>query len=363
MKRILFIVTFAVLALSGYTQHRISGNVSYESVNAVTLDSTTVFLSQNNVVVAQTVTNVYGSYHFDSIFNGTYTITASSIKNWGGVNSSDAYLIMLSFLNMAPLTGLNASAANVDGSGFVNTVDALMASKRFIHAINSFPGGDWAFGSQTVTMNGANIIANIKGLCKGDVDASFNPPTSFVCGGQLVDIRDGQSYSTVQLGSKCWMAQNLNVGSFVYGVGNQENNYVIEKYCYSNILNNCVQFGGMYQWNEMMEYDTIEGIQGICPDGWHLPTDSDWDTIISLYPNVAGTALQVGGASGFNALLGGWVYNCSKFRQMNYQGYYWSSGSYFGFYGWSRMFTLWTNGISHLYKSKDDGMYVRCIKD
>ena len=363
MKKISLLAIMLFLISGCFAQYRISGNVTYKNTNAVTLDSTTVYLSQNNTVLAQTNTNVYGSFHFDSISNGTYTLTATSLKKWGGVNSTDSYLILSYFLNITSLSDENALAANVDGSGYVNTVDALMAAKRFIQAINSFPGGDWAFGSKTVSVNNANVVANIKGLCRGDVDASYNPPTSFTCGGNLVDTRDGQAYPTVQLGNKCWMAKNLNVGTFIYGVGNQENNYIIEKYCYSNITSNCTQFGGMYQWREMMNYDTIEGSQGICPEGWHLPTDGDWDTIIALYPGTAGTALQAGGASGFNALLGGWVYNCSKFRQMNYQGYYWSSGSYWGLYGWARMFTLFTNSISHLYKSKDDGMYVRCIKD
>ncbi len=42
---------------------------------------------------------------------------------------------------------------------------------------------------------------------------------------------------------------------------------------------NCDTYGGLYHWHEMMAYSSIEGTQGICPDGWHLPTDNEWKTL------------------------------------------------------------------------------------
>jgi len=50
----------------------------------------------------------------------------------------------------------------------------------------------------------------------------------------------------------------------------------MEKYCYNSDTNNCTIFGGLYQWDEMMQYNTQQGVQGICPQGWHIPTDEEW---------------------------------------------------------------------------------------
>lgn len=55
-----------------------------------------------------------------------------------------------------------------------------------------------------------------------------------------------------------------------------EDNDTIEKYCYGNNLANCDNYGGLYKWNEMMQYTTQQGAQGICPPGWHIPEDEEW---------------------------------------------------------------------------------------
>ena len=97
----------------------------------------------------------------------------------------------------------------------------------------------------------------------------------FSCGDPLVDIRDGKIYATVEIGSQCWMAENLNIGIRIDGVNDQANNASVEKYCYDDDSNNCDIYGGLYQWDEAMQYVTTEGVQGICPTGWHLPTDDE----------------------------------------------------------------------------------------
>jgi hypothetical protein len=103
------------------------------------------------------------------------------------------------------------------------------------------------------------------------------------CADPLVDIRDGQTYTTVQIGTQCWMKQNLNIGTVIPGANNMTNNSIIEKYCYNNSTANCTTYGGLYQWNEMMQYSITPGVQGICPASWHLPTDSELTIINYLF--------------------------------------------------------------------------------
>ena len=75
------------------------------------------------------------------------------------------------------------------------------------------------------------------------------------------------------------MAQNLNIGTQISGGGYQTDNDLIEKFCYGNNAANCETYGGLYEWNEMMQYTTQEGAQGICPSGWHIPSSAEWTTM------------------------------------------------------------------------------------
>ncbi len=99
------------------------------------------------------------------------------------------------------------------------------------------------------------------------------------CGDILTDTRDSKSYTTVQIGTQCWMAENLNIGTMVNGSVSQTDNSTIEKYCYDDNTTSCDTYGGLYQWDEMMQYVTTESTQGICPTGWHLPTDAEYKTL------------------------------------------------------------------------------------
>jgi uncharacterized protein (TIGR02145 family) len=146
----------------------------------------------------------------------------------------------------------------------------------------------------------------------------LEPVTAFQCGDVLVDPRDGKEYPTVLIGNQCWMARNLDIGELIPGNQNQNDTILIEKYCYNNDPENCEIYGGLYQWNQVMDYTTEEGAQGICPPGWHVPSDNEWKILemelgmSEAHTNLTGfrgagvgTSLKAGGDSGFEALLGG----------------------------------------------------------
>ncbi|HOW24784.1 MAG TPA: FISUMP domain-containing protein [Bacteroidales bacterium] len=180
----------------------------------------------------------------------------------------------------------------------------------------------------------------------------------FICGTPLIDPRDGQSYPTVQIGVLCWMAANLNIGTMITSNQSgqmQTNNGIIEKYCYGNTPAQCDVYGGLYEWDEAMQYVTDEGTQGICPEGWHIPTDEDWQllegTVDSQYPvgdpewddmlfrgfdaggnlketgfeHWSGPNLGATNSSGFTALPGGYRNPNSQFYGTESIGYFWSS--------------------------------------
>ncbi|MCX6266050.1 MAG: hypothetical protein NTW16_01645, partial [Bacteroidetes bacterium] len=119
-------------------------------------------------------------------------------------------------------------------------------------------------------------------LCGVSTAAALNRTTSACgtpgvpCTGTPTVTYGGQVYNTVQIGTQCWLKENLNIGTRIDGSQGQTNNAVVEKYCYDDIESNCSLYGALYLWNEMMQYTTSEGVQGICPIDWHIPTDVEW---------------------------------------------------------------------------------------
>ncbi len=121
--------------------------------------------------------------------------------------------------------------------------------------------------------------------------------TDFLCGTSFLDRRDNKSYWTVKIGNQCWFAVNLNIGTMINSSTPQTNNDIIEKYCYDNNESDCNIYGGLYQWDELMQYTTIENSKGICPDGWHIPSDNDWK-ILEMYLGMNQTSADSGGWRG-----------------------------------------------------------------
>jgi uncharacterized protein (TIGR02145 family) len=209
---------------------------------------------------------------------------------------------------------------------------------------------------------------------------TISPPL-FTCGNLLTDTRDGKTYNTVQIGMQCWFAQNLNVGMKVLGSANQANNGILEKYCYNDDDANCAIYGGLYQWDEAMQYITTEETQGICPTGWHLPTDAEWTSLTTFLggESIAGGKMKETGtthwlspntgatnSSGFNVLPDGCRYNGygSYFGSINGYAYFWSSLQ-------SDAADAWTRALSYTHEyltryswgDRTSGFSVRCLMD
>ncbi len=212
----------------------------------------------------------------------------------------------------------------------------------------------------------------------GDIWEFTTRDSTWQCGDTIVDSRDGQSYNTVQVGGQCWMAENLNVGTMILNYQEQTNNSQTEKYCYNNDPINCDVYGGLYQWNEMMQYITTQGVQGICPSGWHIPTDGEW-TILTTHlggTNVAGGKMKETGinhwnspntgatnSSGFTALPGGYWSSSGLFYSLGTYGYWWSSSESSSTHAWYRYLYYDFVLINRYYYNKTSGYSVRCIKD
>jgi len=186
------------------------------------------------------------------------------------------------------------------------------------------------------------------------------------------------SIATVTIGAQIWMANNVNVGTLVAGSGNQGTSCSsIQKYCYSDTEANCTSDGGLYQWNQAMCGSATEGAQGVCPSGFHIPTDAEQYTLENYLKDganscvstrygwdcdTAGTKLKVGGSSGFNGILAGNRNTDGSFRSRGTYANLWSSTES-GSSAWERGLG---SGYSTVYRNANNQAYgfsVRCLKD
>lgn len=100
----------------------------------------------------------------------------------------------------------------------------------------------------------------------------------------FIDVRDGQSYRAVKLYGNWWMAENLRYGNRIHSSEPQTNNNITEFFTYDDNPSNVNMHGGLYSWEEMMNYQYNEVNDGICPDGWKVPTIEDWESINMIAP-------------------------------------------------------------------------------
>jgi len=190
----------------------------------------------------------------------------------------------------------------------------------------------------------------------------------------VYDARNGKTYNTVQVGSQCWLRENLDIGTRIDGSQNQTNNTptnIIEKYCYDDIEANCTNYGGFYQWNEAMKYNTAS-TQGICPDGWHIPTYEQLQTLSAAVGGY-GLALQAlwqgitvsngTNTSGYSALLAGDRYINGGFYDLGSYAYFWSSTEYDATYAYDMSLNYSDSSINLYNSNMGYGFSVRCLKD
>lgn len=218
-------------------------------------------------------------------------------------------------------------------------------------------------------------------MCTGD-------STWVSCGSDFTDDRDNQKYRTVLIGTQCWMAENLNIGTMINGSVAQTDNEHIEKYCYDDNLANCNTYGGLYQWDELLDYRRTVGPQGICPSGWHVPSDDEW-CILENYVdagsvscattgyrgNDAGGNLKENGtthwsspntgatnSSGFIGLPAGRRHTDGSFLNLSTLGYFWTSTEDAS-RAWSRSLRYDNAQILRGINEKTYGFSVRCLQN
>ncbi|MCX6278194.1 MAG: hypothetical protein NT004_08860, partial [Bacteroidetes bacterium] len=264
--------------------------------------------------------------------------------------------------------------------------------------VNNIAVGSGATSYSYTPANNHNIKCTVTSSLTGCL--SGNPASSNVvnmivyttgtpCAEPTV-VHGGQTYNTVQIGAQCWLRENINIGTKIIGGNNQTNNSIVEKYCYNNDTNNCNVYGGLYQWAEMVQY--LNGItntthwnplptgnvQGLCPTGWHIPTNTEATNLISFLGGqpFAGGKMKEIGLAHYGPYNTG-AANSNGFTALPSGGK--SSSGFLDLYGYGTLWTItkgvqdsdaWYYGTAFNSISSSSGKTgkalgyaVRCLKD
>ncbi len=242
-----------------------------------------------------------------------------------------------------------------------------------------------------IAMAGAGEESGILDQPTGNKTYTFQFASNIPCPGTPTVTYEGQVYNTIQIFSQCWLKENLNAGTMIPGSLDQTNNGIMEKYCYDNNPDSCTKYGGLYQWNEMMQYTTQQGARGLCPPGWHLPSDEDWmvleGAVDSQYgigdnewdinqafrgfdagdrlKSASGWSLNGNGSDlyGFSGLPGGNRFENGMFSNSGVHGYWWTSTVFFPQYAGRRELFSGSPEVGRDGHNIEYAESVRCLRD
>ena len=196
----------------------------------------------------------------------------------------------------------------------------------------------------------------------------------------MVDPRDRQLYKVVTIGEQTWMAHNLN-----YETDSGS-------YCYRDSTKYCKKYGRLYTWAAAMDSAgtwTTNGkgcgdgktcsptypVRGVCPEGWHLPTQTEWNTLFTAVGGQSTAGKMLKSTSGWNssgngtdaysfsALPAGRRSNLGRYYYEGNYAYFWSSTEYGSYYAYI-VDLRYDDDYAYLSgDDKIDGFSVRCVKD
>jgi uncharacterized protein (TIGR02145 family) len=292
-----------------------------------------------------------------------YTVTPSSTSKYVTVTLGSA-------ASLNSTTAISVYMMVLPGSQSKNLQIGLKIGESWTDMSKAQPTGGFVRGKKyVVTLNTA--------------DAEWNAA--------FKDNRDDKTYPYVTIGTQVWMTENLAFLPSVVGPGTGSTStahYYVYGYDGTDVAtakatSNYTTYGVLYNWPAAMNgsassISNPSGVQGICPTGWHLPSDAEWTTLTVFLGgvDVAGGKMKEAGEShwtspntgatnesGFTALPGGYRYFNGTFILIGNYGYWWSSTEDNADYAWPRNLRYSGGYVSRVHDSKGDGLSVRCVRN
>ena len=317
------------------------------------------------------------------------TLIATSIELVSGNNQTAQVLETLANAVIVIVKDQNGDAfAGADVSFTVN--EGSVSATAVTTDVNGNASISWTLGvtegTQTLNITASDLTGSP--LTLNAVATKPSPVT---------DI-DGNTYNVVLIGEQIWMAENLKVTHYADGTnigvgeitddatwGNLGDNNTDKAYCFYN--NNASDekdiYGALYTYAAATNGDNDGETQGVCPTGWHLPTDAEWTTLIdelgenaasklagnaTLWENGVLESNENFGTSNFSALPSGrryrsyWTFGPS-FLRLGTRGVWWSASEHSSNEAYVRFIQNDYTTVIREYYEKSWGYSVRCVKD
>jgi uncharacterized protein (TIGR02145 family) len=262
-------------------------------------------------------------------------------------------------------------AFSISGTTVTVTYDVFDAEENSFTVymeVSSNGGATWNYNYGTATGDiGANVAEGngktITWTYQGDYNSDFMIKilADDLYGDQIYYA--GQIYNTVTIGTQTWLKENLN-----YETANS--------WCYGNTAANCITYGRLYTWQAAMNGSTTEGAQGICPEGWHIPTIAEFQSLEAYVNDKVAALVDTSAAlnytpdvtqnwSGFSALFAGYRGFSGTFYGFVNFALFWSSTEYDSYdaYDMSLRYDYDYRFVNLENSQKDYGFSVRCIKN
>ncbi len=406
------------------------GNVTSDGCTTVTARGVCWSTSQNPIVSNSHTTNGTGTGDFSSSLTGLSPNTTYYVRAYATNSVGTAYGSQMGFTTPASMpTVTSSSISNItsttaSGGGYVTSTGGATVIARGVcwstsqnpTVSNSHTTDGTGTGSFTSNITGltAGTTYYVRAYATNSVGTSYGAQRSFTTtdvadgnpcpGAATVTDIDGNTYNTVLLGNQCWMKENLRTMRYANGtsipLGTSTSTITSYRYNPNNNANNVPTYGYLYNWPAVMHgasssSSNPSGVQGICPNGWHVPSDAEWTQLTnyvssqsqyqcgSSSSNIAkalasttgwnsstnncavGNNSSTNNATGFSALPAGDYGYGGHYAGFGYDAGFWSATGFNGRYAYLR-------NVNYNYADVNGngngdvrycGYSVRCVRD
>ncbi len=402
------------------------GNVTADGGATVTARGVCWSTSQNPTVSNSHTTDGSGTGSFSSSITGLNPNTTYYVRAYATNSEGTAYGNQVSFTTLPPsiptvsttsVTGITYNAATsggnvtADGSATVTARGVCWSTSQNPTVSTSHTTDGSGTGSFTSSITGLNPNTTyyVRAYATNSAGTAYGNQVSFTTyndgqpcpGAAIITDYDNNTYNTVQIGYQCWMKQNLKTTHYSDGTsiplgGNTTSYDVAYRYYPNNSSSNVSTYGYLYNWKAVMRNSSSSssnpsGVQGICPTGWHVPSDAEWTQLEnyvgsqSAYQcngsssniakalasatgwNSSTTTCTVGNtpannnATGFSAVPAGTVH--AMYLSFGYEAHFWSATQNSSNFAYYRYLYYNSAGVYRDYFYKDGGYSVRCLRD
>ena len=367
---------FSVRCVKGESaEQKSSSSVSQQSSSSVTKVSSSSAKSSSSIASNSSETRVSSSSSAKSSSSISATSSSSSVKlssSSSAKSSSSSAKSSSSVAKSSSSSAKSSSSSSAKSSSSSAKSSSSSVAKSSSSSVKSSSSSSAKSSSSSVVESGSSSSSVVNSVSIGS----------------FTDSRDGQTYKTVKIGWQTWMAQNLN-----YKTANS--------YCYNDKDSNCSKYGRLYTWAAAMDSAgkwSLDGsgcgygldkrcaprypVQGVCPVGWHLPSVSEWNTLLTGYPVggevTAGKVLKstsgwISSGNGtdaysFSALPAGIRFPTVVRGVYDLEGnyaYFWSSTEFGDSHAYY-MYLFYSSDGAELLDTdvfKNDAISVRCLKN